>query len=161
MLGLIRSTAVGFAYVAGVIIAAVGMISSMSIIGRAAINRPLVGDFELVAIGIFVAGSLMLPYCQLVRGHLAVDFFTIKASAQTVRRLERFGDFMIAVTLFVVSWRTGVGSYGMWRSGETSMLLGFPIWFAYLCAIPGVTVAAIVALTQAAGWNAGMAPNDE
>jgi TRAP-type C4-dicarboxylate transport system permease small subunit len=161
LLGVIRSTAVVLAYLGGAIVVTIALGASVSIIGRAAFNRPIVGDFELAGIGIFIAGSLMLPYCQLVRGHLAVDFFTLKASPKTIFRLERFGDLLVALMLLLIGWRTGVGSYSIWQSGETSMLVGFPIWIAYLAAVPGVMLAGMIALVQGAGWNPATASVDE
>jgi TRAP-type C4-dicarboxylate transport system permease small subunit len=161
LLGFIRSTAVVFAYIGGAIVVVIALVSSVSIIGRAAFNRPVIGDFEMAGIGIFIAGSLMLPYCQLVRGHLAVDFFTLKASTKTVYRLERFGDLMVAVMLVLIGWRTAVGSYSIRQGGETSMLVGFPIWIAYLATVPGVILTGIIAIAQSAGWKTATASTDE
>jgi TRAP-type C4-dicarboxylate transport system permease small subunit len=161
LFGPLGSIAILFAYLGGAIVAAVGLTSAISIIGRSIVNRPLLGDFELAEMGIFIAGSLLLPYCQLVRGHLAVDFFTLKASPRLIYCFERFGDLLIAVMLLVIAWRTGVAAHGIWRAGETSMLLGVPIWIAYMAAVPGVTIAGLIALAQSVGWMAsGIAGNE-
>ena len=41
----------------------VGLMSAASIVGRTTLSRPILGDYELVEMGIAVAGSLFLPYC--------------------------------------------------------------------------------------------------
>jgi TRAP-type C4-dicarboxylate transport system permease small subunit len=139
------------AYLGGAVVSALGIMSAISIIGRSAVSRPVTGDFELVEIGIAVAGSLFLPYCQITNGHIVVDFFTQRASRRTVRFLDQFGALLMAVTLLAVGWRTAVASIDIARSGETSMLLGFPTWIGYAAAVPGVLVAGIIALLQSLG----------
>jgi TRAP-type C4-dicarboxylate transport system permease small subunit len=152
MLGhFLRSLAVSLAYAGGVVIACVGIMSTLSIVGRSAMSRPITGDFELVEIGIAVAGSLFLPYCQATHGHIVVDFFTLKASARTIDWLNRFGALLMAFVFLAVGWRTALGAIDILRSGETSMLLGFPTWIGYAAAVPGVLVAGVIALAQSAG----------
>lgn len=148
---LLRSSAVMLAYLGGAVVSAVGIMSALSIIGRSALSRPITGDFELVEIGIAVAGSLFLPYCQAVSGHIAVDFFTLRASPRTIRWLDQFGALLMAVMLLAIGWRTAVAAADIARSGETSMLLGFPIWIGYAAAVPGVVVAGVIALAQSFG----------
>ncbi len=149
-LGLYR-LAVVLAYCGGAVVAAVGIMSAASIFGRSFWNSPILGDFELVEIGIAVAGSLFLPYCQVTRSHIVVDFFTLKAGPRTVARLDRFGASLMALTLLLVAWRTAVGCLDIAASGETSMLMAFPIWIGYAAAVPGLCAAGLIALAQAAG----------
>ena len=80
------------AYCCGAIVAGIGIMSAVSIIGRSALNRPITGDFELVEIGTAISGTLFLPYCQATRGHIIVDLFTLRASERTRGRLDRFGS---------------------------------------------------------------------
>jgi TRAP-type C4-dicarboxylate transport system permease small subunit len=143
--------AVVLAYAGGAVIAGVGIMSAVSIVGRSFWSSPILGDFELVQIGIAVAGSLFLPYCQATRGHIVVDFFTLKAAPRTILWLDRFGAFLMALALLVVAWRTVAGGVEIAQTGETSMLMGFPIWLGYAAAVPGVCVAGLIALAQAAG----------
>lgn len=143
--------AVLFAYFGGIVVAVIGIMSSISIIGRSAFGRPITGDFELVEIGTAIAGSLFLPYCQTTYGHIAVDFFTLKASYRTRMWLDRFGCLLMAVMFFAAGSRAIIGSIDIYRSGETSMLLGVPVWIGYAGMLPGVFVAAICALAQACG----------
>jgi TRAP-type C4-dicarboxylate transport system permease small subunit len=148
---LLRSLSIILAYLGGAVVSALGIMSAISIIGRSAISRPVTGDFELVEIGIAVAGSLFLPYCQLTSGHIVVDFFTLRAGPRTIRFFDQFGALLMALMLLAVGWRTVVASVDIARSGETSMLLGFPIWIGYAATVPGVIVAGVIALLQSLG----------
>jgi len=148
---LLDRLAVLLAYGGGLIVAAVGIMSVVSIVGRSALRRPITGDFELVEIGTAIAGSLFLPYCQATYGNIAVDLFTLRASERTREWLDRFGSLLMAIMFFAVGWRTAVGGFGMRQSGDSSMLLGFPIWIGYIGMLPGVFAAGAVALAQSCG----------
>ena len=153
--------AVAFAYCGGAVVAVIGIMSAVSIIGRSAIGRPITGDFELVEIGIAVAASLFLPYCQATNGHIVVDFFTQRAGVRTRLWLDRAGCLLIAVTFLVIGWRTAIGTKDIYRSGDTSMLLGFPIWLGYAATVPGVILAGLTALAQSLGILVSESMRDE
>lgn len=143
--------AVAAAYCGGAVVAAIGLMSAISIIGRSVIGKPIIGDFELVEIGTAIAGSLFLPYCQATNGHIIVDFFTLRAGARTRAWLDRLGCLLMAAMFLIVGWRTVAGAIGNLRTGETSMLMGVPLWFGYFGIVPGIVLAGLVALAQSAG----------
>lgn len=143
--------AVAFARAGGLVISGVGLMSAASICGRALFRRPILGDFELVEMGTAIAGSLFLPYCQVARGHVIVDLFTLRLGAGPRRALDRFGALVMATMLLLVGWRTLVGCVDIARSGETTMLMGVPLWIGYAAMLPGVTAAALVALAEGLG----------
>jgi hypothetical protein len=145
---------IAFAYGGGIVVASIGIMSAVSIIGRSALRRPITGDFELVEIGTAIAGTLFLPYCQATYGHIADDPVTLGASQGVRDWLDRFGSLLMAIMFVAVGWRAAVGGVEMLRNGETSMLLGFPIWVGYAGMLPGVFLAGIVALSQACGIKA-------
>jgi hypothetical protein len=57
----------------------------------------------------------------------------------------------MAVTFFAVGWRAAVGGIEMYRNGETSMLVGVPIWIGYVAMLPGVFLAGLIAFAQSCG----------
>jgi TRAP-type C4-dicarboxylate transport system permease small subunit len=147
----LHNVAVWFAYAGGAVVAAIGIMSAVSIIGRALWSKPIMGDFELVEMGIAVAGTLFLGYCQITAGNIFVDIFTIRASRNAKAWMDRFGALLMAAMFILVGWRASVGASEIRMSGETSMLMGVPIWIGYVGMLPGVTLAAITALSQALG----------
>jgi TRAP-type C4-dicarboxylate transport system permease small subunit len=148
---LLNRLGILLAYCGGLVVAGVGVMSAISIIGRSALRRPITGDFELVEIGIAVAGALFLPYCQARSGHIVVAFFTLRAGERTRTWLDRFGAVLMAAMFLIVAWRAGVGTLDLYRSGESSMLMRFPIWLAYALTVPGLIVAGLIALAQGLG----------
>ena len=143
--------AIAAAYAGGAVVAAVGIMSAVSIVGRSAIGKPITGDFELVEFGTAIAGSLFLAYCQTTYGHIVVDAFTLKISDRAREWLDRFGSLLMAVMFFVVGWRTIVGMVDMFRNHETTMLMSVPLWIGYAGMVPGVLLAGAIALAQSLG----------
>lgn len=150
--GVLHGLAVLFAYAGGAVVAAIGLMSAVHIIGLWFFSSPVRGDFELVEFGIAIAGTMFLPYCQIVRGHIVVDFFTQKASPRTVAVLESFGSLLMAIALLLIGWRTAVAVVSIYRAGETTTLRELPIWIAYFAMTPGLLLAGFIALAQALGW---------
>jgi len=150
---VLRKLSVLFAYAGGAIIAVIGIMSAISIIGRTVASRSILGDFELVEIGTAVAGTLFLSYCQAAGGNIFVDIFTLRLGDRTRDWLDRFGCFVMALMFFVVGWRAIAGGIDIKRAGETSMLMGFPIWIGYFGMLPGVFLAGVTALAQSFGIN--------
>ena len=144
---MLASACKAFALAGGAIFALLTLMSAASIIGRHA-GRPIQGDFELVQLGCAVAIAFCLPYCQWRRGHIIVDFFTVRASARTRGVLDALGALLLALVMALVAWRTGAGALAIKASRETSMIMGVPIWYAYALMVPAF------ALTAAAGLEA-------
>ncbi len=120
-----------FAVGAAVLLILMAAMSLASIVGRTFLDMPILGDYELVQVMCAMAVSMSLPYCQLGRGHVIVDFFTTRAPRRVVRALDVFASLLLAVLAFVVAWRLGLGMVDLLRNGDASMLVGFPTWVAY------------------------------
>jgi TRAP-type C4-dicarboxylate transport system permease small subunit len=68
-----------------------GFMTFTSVFMRAFLQTPIPGDVELTQMGIALAISMCLPWCQSQRGHILVDFFTQKSSAQSLRFMDSVG----------------------------------------------------------------------
>jgi TRAP-type C4-dicarboxylate transport system permease small subunit len=152
---LLERLAWAFAVLAGVCGCAVAFATVVSIVGRAVLARPIPGDVELTQLGIALAISLCLPWCQLRRGHIIVDFFTQRVGDHALRRLDAFGALLMAVMVLLLAWRTGAGAVAVFGAGETSMILALPMWWIYAALAPGLALAGVIALLQAALRLAG------
>lgn len=147
-----------FAFGGGAILVALTGMAVASITGRALLGRPVPGDFELVQIGCGAAIAAFLPYCQLRRGHIIVDFFTVRAGRRTQSALDTLGALLVALVMAALAWRTAVGMLAVRAAGEVSMIVGFPIWIGYAAIVPSLALAAVVALhTARESWKAARA----
>jgi TRAP-type C4-dicarboxylate transport system permease small subunit len=152
----LRAAANACALAGGALVAAVALITVASVLARWLVAAPVPGDVELVQIGTAAALALFLPYCQLHGGHLIVDIFTARADASVHRRLETAAHWAAAAVLALLATRAAVGVADLRAAGETSMVLGVPLWLAYAPMAPALALAALIALlsggeTPAAG----------
>lgn len=151
----ISGLARAFALAGGAVLVAITGMSVVSITGRALLGTPVPGDFELVQIGCGAAIAAFLPYCQLQRGNIIVDFFTVRASPRVQGALDASGALVLALVMAVLAWRTAAGMETVRAAGEVSMIVGFPIWIGYAAIVPSLAVAALVALSTAReSWKA-------
>jgi TRAP-type C4-dicarboxylate transport system permease small subunit len=141
--------ALSFALAGGGIASAVALVTVVSIVGRALLVKPIQGDVEIAQLGVALAISLCLPWCQLHRGNIIVDFFTQKSPPRRQQQLDALGALLLAAMCALLSWRTAVGAVVVREAGETSMILGLPMWWAYASLAPGLALSALVALVQA------------
>ena len=137
------------AVLAGVLLVVITLMTCVSLIGRNTVGWSIVGAFELSGSAAGAAIALFMPWCQVRRGNIIVDFFTAKASEATQQRLDRFGALMVALAMALMTWRTGVGGLNAWTSQAGSMMMGFPEWIVYVGMVPPLALTALIAATQA------------
>lgn len=149
--GVLARLAELFAYLGGAIFVVIAILSVGSIASRALFATPLQGDYELVQYAGAVFVSLCLPLTQLRRANIIVDFFTVKAQPRTRAWLDAFGALLLAIVLTVLAWRLGAGTLSMREAGETTTILGWPLWHAYAAMVPGVLLTALLGFQSALG----------
>jgi TRAP-type C4-dicarboxylate transport system permease small subunit len=146
--GALDSVARALALVAGLLLLGVAALTVVSIGGRWLANHPITGDIELVQLGTAAAIALFLPYCQLHRSHLIVDFFTARSSGPVQRGLDAAGSIVSAAVFLLLAWRASVAVADMREAAETSMVLGVPLWISYAAMVPGLAFAGLAGLVQ-------------
>lgn len=137
------------AVLAGIILTAVTLVTCASVAGRNTTGWTLLGDYELTAVAAGAAVALFMPWCQLRRQNIIVDFFTSRASSAVNARLDRFGALLLAAMFLVLAWRTAAGGLNARSSMTTTMMLGFPEWITYAAMVPPLLLTGVIALVQA------------
>jgi TRAP-type mannitol/chloroaromatic compound transport system permease small subunit len=121
----------------GLVFVALVAMSIVSIVGRKLWSMPVPGDLELMQMGAAVGSSAFFAYCHLVRGDVKVDFFTQHLKASRVALLDAIGSLLVGLFGALIAWRTTVGAISLFGDGETSAILGWPIWLAQGLMVPG------------------------
>ena len=145
---ILESLAKFCAILAGLLFTAITLATCASLLGRNTIGVTLAGDFELTGVATGAAIALFLPWCQLKRGNIIVDFFTARASAQTNAALDRLGALLLALAMALLTWRTSVGGLNAFNTQSGTMMLGFPEWIVYAAMIPPLALTAVIGLWQ-------------
>jgi len=148
---MIEASCSAFALAGGALLTAMALMAVASILMRWFGGKPVQGDFELVQLGCAASIAAFMPYCQLRRGHIIVDFFTTRASMETQKTLDALGASLLALVAALIAWRTAAGALAVWTSGETTMIRAVPIWYAYAAMVPSFALTAIAGLYTA--WS--------
>lgn len=136
------------AIVAGLLLTGITLMTCLSLIGRNTTGTTLVGDFELTGLAAGAAIALFMPWCQVKRGNIIVDFFTTRLGDETNNRLDRLGALLLAVLFAVLAWRTALGGLNSWSTNSETQILGFPEWMAYAAMVPPFVLTAVIGLHQ-------------
>ncbi|CCQ74941.1 TRAP transporter small permease [Magnetospira sp. QH-2] len=120
-----------FALGGGMLLVAVGLMTVVSIVGRWLFFVPVPGDFELMQNGCAVAIFTFLPHAQMRRGHVAVDLFTRSLPPSIQKGVEAIGFGIFTLIAALLTWRLSLGGLSFLTSGETSMILGLPLWWSF------------------------------
>ena len=148
-MNLLENLAKLCAILAGVLLTVITLMTCVSLIGRNTTGWTIVGDFELSGAAAGAAIALFLPWCQVRRGNIIVDFFTAKATERTNGALDRFGALLFALAMALMTWRTSVGGINAWKSQSGSMMIGFPEWVIYVGMVPPLALCVLIGLVQA------------
>lgn len=138
-----------FGMVGAAVALATGLLTLVSVIMRAVWSQPIPGDVEMTQMGIAFAISMCVPYCQLQRANIIVDFFTQSTTDGTRKWLDALGNLSLVLLYGLLAWRTSVGAFSVREAGETTMIISLPMWWVYACLAPGLALAGWVALVQA------------
>lgn len=160
------------AYVGGLVLLALVILTCLSVIGRSlnglmhgdfmqsflpgfadwviAIGvGPINGDYELVEAGMAFAIFAFLPLCHIHLAHASVDIFTAMLPAGLVRFLVWISEVVFALVLILIAYQLFLGLTDKFNSGETTLLLEFPIWWAYALSLVGGILAALAGVYMA------------
>ena len=148
-MNLLEAAAKLCAILAGVLLTIITLMTCVSLIGRNTVGWTIVGDFELSGAAAGAAIALFLPWCQVRRGNIIVDFFTAKASDATNRQLDRAGALLFGLALGLMAWRTTVGGISAYTTQSATMMLGLPEWIVYVFMVPPLALSALIGLAQA------------
>lgn len=143
------------AIVGALVFVALVLMSIVSISGRKLASAPVPGDVEMLQLCAAFASSSFFAWCHLNHGDVKVDFFTERLAARQVHALDALGSLLVAAFGALIAWRTGAGALSLHAAGETTMILGAPVWLGQALMVPGFVLLALAGLSRAAGhWQA-------
>lgn len=140
---LIRRMALVLAIAGGVVLVMLVVLTAVSITGRALIGiglSPVPGIYELVELGTAFAVFSFLPWCQLNRGHVAVDMVLKPFGARVNGVAVLAGDVLMTGAAAIIAWRLWAGMLDKLSYGETTYILGLPLWIGYAAALVGAAM---------------------
>ncbi len=91
-------------------------------------RKPIVGTYELVGLSAAVVLGFSIPYTTSVKGHIVVDFLTMKFKPKT-KKFWLFVTRLLGIFLFSFMGYEMMAMANDWRiSGEVSATLKLPFY---------------------------------
>lgn len=107
------------------------------------------GDFEMVEAGMAFCIFAFLPLTQLSASHASVDILVNTLPRGVRRVLLLLAEVLFAVVLVIIAMQLYDGMGRKMRSGETTLLLQYPVWWAYALSLAGAAAAAAAGVYMA------------
>jgi TRAP-type C4-dicarboxylate transport system permease small subunit len=155
LLAVCKASAIAGALVFVLLVA----MSIVSIVGRKLFAAPVPGDVELLQVCSAFAAASFFAYCHLAGGDVKVDFFTHRLRPALVHRLDAAGSLLVGLFGALLAWRTLAGALSVKEAGDTTMILGWPLWIGQLLMVPGFALLALAGFYMAARhWQCAVPP---
>jgi TRAP-type C4-dicarboxylate transport system permease small subunit len=141
-----------WALLGGLLLLGVALMTTLSAAGSFLFSKPIPGDFEMVEVVVAVAAFSFLPYCELKHANVTADIFTTWAGRRAVATFTMIAGVLALAFSLVLLWRMYAGLLDYRQYVETTAILKFPIWMAYLpilVSLALLAVAAVVTLWEA------------
>lgn len=146
---LVHGLAKILAILGGIVLLAMIVLTCVSIFGRSFIFlglAPISGDFELVEAAAAFVVFAFLPWCQINRGHAAVDIFTNFLPAAANRWIDFIAEALMCIAIIIIAWKLYDGTIAKSKYGETTFIIQYPIWWAYAVSLSAALIGCIVAI---------------
>lgn len=155
------SASEALAVIGGLFLLGVTGFTVASVVGRTALDAPVLGDQEIVEIGCAIAIFAFMPYCQMRAANVIVDFFTARMPARGRDMLDALMNAVFSACVLVLTWRLAIGGLYAFRAGDFSMFLKIPQWWGYAVAMIACLLWTIVCFYSAyRSWRGGARPGD-
>ncbi len=165
----VRGIALISAVVGGIVLTALIILTTLSILGRSLSKAmhsgwaetwlggfaewiirvgidEINGTYEFTEAGVAFAIFAFLPICQFYGGHATVDVFTSGLGERTVKVLRAFWEVVLTITILFVTERLWDGMLRYWNNGETTLFLQFPVWWSYALSVAAAIIACVTAI---------------
>ena len=151
-IGLLGRVIEYWALLGGLLLLGVALMTTLSAAGSFLFGKPIPGDFEMVEVVVAVAAFSFLPYCELRHANVTADIFTTWAGRRAVAVFTMIAGIIALAFGIVLLWRMYAGLLDYRQYVETTAILKFPIWAAYLPILVSLvllTIAALITLGEA------------
>jgi len=143
------------AILGGLVFVGLVAMSIVSIVGRKLFSAPVPGDVELLQVCAASASATFFAYCHLNGGDVKVDFFTHNLAPAKVHFLDAVGSLLVGLFGALIAWRACAGALSVKEAGETTMILGWPLWIGQILMVPGFVLLAAAGFYMASfHWRA-------
>lgn len=121
----------GVALVGGFALFALMLLVSAAVFFRYVLNQPILGDQELVEIGMSVVVMLSIPYTGLKGAHIRVDILDRFLGATGRFWADVFTRVISSFVLFLLVRKTWDKTLDAHKYGDVTNMIEIPVWISY------------------------------
>ncbi len=149
------------AVIGGLLCCFMAALVTVSVTGRYLFSSPVPGDYDLLGIIGGCAIFAFLPYCQMRRGNVVVDFFTTGMAPRGRSILDGAGSLLYLVIAALFTWRLYFGAVELYETAEVLAAVNFYRWwtlpFSLFCMVVLIATIAYSVVCDVDHMRAGKA----
>lgn len=134
------------AILGGLCVLAMSLLILVNVIGRGFFSSSVQGHVELVEIMTGLSVFSFLPYVQMQRANVIVDFIMSGSSNRIKTLCDALGGIIYLVIGTILTWRLSYGGVDMYTYNEMTPSLAIPRWitfpYSFLCMVILITTVA-------------------
>lgn len=134
-----------WALLGGILLLGVVLVTAWSLLTDIVGSRPVPGENEIVQVGIAVAVFAFLPYCQLSGANISADIFTSRTGPRAIAVFTLIGALVALAFSIILAWRTWDGLLDYHELLETTPIMQFPLWYAFVAVFLSIVLLVIAA----------------
>ena len=141
----------GVALLGGLVLFGLVLLVSTAVFARYVLNQPILGDQELVEIGMSLVVMAAMPLTTFENGHIRVDILDHRIGALGRFVGDVFARVVSCVVLFLLvrkSWDKMLDAH---EYGDVTNMIELPVWIAYGAMTFGMGLFAAVLAGQLIG----------
>ena len=157
---LVRELSKYWALLGGLVILGVVAVNVYSVARILLFNAPFPGVYEIVQVGTAVGMFMFLPYCQVTGGNVTADVFTAGLGRRPLLILAGLGALVAIAFAALLLWRMSYGLLDQLAYRETTAILQFPLWYAFLPILLSLALLAAAGLANLLQSTYGVVPEE-
>ena len=119
------------ALLGGFVLFAIMLLVSVSVFFRYALNQPILGNQELVEIGMSVVVMLAMPYAGLTNQHIRVDILDHRLGSAGRFVCDLFARVISILVLGLLVRKAWSKALDAHEYGDVTNMIEVPVWIAY------------------------------
>ena len=136
------------ALIGGIVLFAIMLLVSAAVFFRYVLNQPILGDQELVEIGMSVVVMMAMPFTAMRGQHIRVDIFDRKLGDLGRYCCDIFARVLSVFVLVVLINKTWDKTLDAHEYGDVTNMIEIPVWITYGSITIGMAFYIVVLIVQ-------------
>ena len=136
------------AYLGGGVLFVIMLFVSWSVFCRYILNEPILGDQEIVEIGMSLVVMLAMPFATFSSVHIRVDVLDNKLGAMGRFLGDLFARGIACFVLYLLIGKTTDKMFDAYKYDDVTNMIEIPVWIAYAAATLGMGLMGVVFAAQ-------------